>query len=97
MTEEDLLKIINNNSTLDVDGSVKYVHVLDYGKLVSELLEAIRYTRCSENFPSKEIIKTVASNKALKYAYANEDTYGDYVKAIEEGADYVKNYIIKHE
>lgn len=58
--------------------------------------ETINYTRCCTELPTKETIKNVASNKALKYAYANEDTYEDYVKAIEEGADYVKNYLTKH-
>lgn len=48
MNKEDLIKIVNNNSTFDIDGSIKYVDVLDYGKLVNELLEAITVTRCCE-------------------------------------------------
>tara|TARA_B110000977_G_scaffold198189_1_gene282482 strand:- start:1111 stop:1410 length:300 start_codon:yes stop_codon:yes gene_type:complete len=63
---------------------------------VNEEKVAINFIPCCTELPTKETINTVASNKALKYAYANEDTYEDYVKAIEEGADYVKNYLTKH-
>ena len=42
--------------------------------------------------PTEEHIKTVAQNKALKYDYANGDNYDQYVKAITEGANFVKKF-----
>ena len=51
MNKEDLIKIVNKNSTFDIDGSIKYVDVLDYGKLVNELLEAINYTAFNFTWP----------------------------------------------
>lgn len=64
---------------------------------VKEREKAIDVIHCCTELPTKETVNTVARNKALKYAYANEDTYEDYVNAIEEGADYVKNYLTKYE
>jgi hypothetical protein len=46
MKKEDLIKIVEKCSTFDIDGGIKYVDVLDYGKLVDNILEAINYTHC---------------------------------------------------
>jgi len=81
---------LHNGEIVPMYNNRTYTEALE--KYASTLEEAINFNRCCTELPNKETIKIVASNKALKYAYANEDTYKDYAKAIEEGADYVKNF-----
>lgn len=84
---------------VDIQGHGKHVALFetDFERVAVQLVKKMNYILCCTELPNKETINTVARNKALKYAYVNEDDYKDYIKAIEEGADYVKNYLIKHE
>lgn len=63
---------------------------------IAFLEHLLNYAPSCKQLPTEEHINTVAGKKALKYAYANESDYKDYVKAIEEGANFVKNYISKN-
>tara|TARA_R110002153_G_scaffold228184_1_gene381174 strand:+ start:278 stop:568 length:291 start_codon:yes stop_codon:yes gene_type:complete len=95
MTKDEIFDKIDDIYS-EHDGGTIYLSDERTERLKEIIQQAINFIPCCTELPTKETINTVASNKALKYAYANEDTYEDYVKAIEEGADYVKNYLTKH-
>jgi len=74
MNKDDILKIVKKCSTFDIDGSIKYVDVLDYSMLVNELEKAINFIPCCEELPKTNCTlnrQTCGKGSGCKYPHCH--------------------------
>ena len=74
MNKDDILKIVKKCSTFDIDGSIKYVDVLDYSMLVNELEKAINFITCCEELPKTNCTlnrQTCGKGSGCKYPHCH--------------------------
>ena len=88
----DLVKLVEEiNDQECIEGGVHKIFALTcLHRLIEMQEEALTIPDVGSSLPSKEEIHAIAKNHALKYAYANDFEYDNYVKAIEDGANFLK-------